>query len=325
MPSARFRIGQYVDSLKRDGIELHHFPARFGSYPPSATWVRPVWLIGTMAQRLPAIVRSHSFDVTILQRELVSTLATLEEFTGHPRVLDVDDALWLLGNGRFIDRIAARCDAVLCGNSFLAEHFSKSNRNVRLLPTAVDTGRYRPGRDTSEELVIGWSGTSGAFRYLYSIESALARVLLKRPEARLRVIADRAPAFSRLPPDRVEFVAWSPATEVAALQQLSIGIMPLENSDWERGKCSYKMLLYMACGLPVVVSPVGMNRDVLAYGEIGLAAQNDSEWVEALLRLLDDRTARYLMGRNGRTIVEQQFSLDRLSSQFGQYLKGVAA
>src|SRR5690242_11830062 len=115
VPSARFRIGQYVESLKREGIELHHFPARFGSYPPPARWARPLWLVGTVAQRLPAIVQSHCYHLTILQRELVSSLTTLEEFTGRPRVLDVDDALWLLGNGRFIDRIAAMCDAVVCG------------------------------------------------------------------------------------------------------------------------------------------------------------------------------------------------------------------
>lgn len=328
VPSARFRVAQYVAPLAALGVELREFPAALGSYPPRTSWARPAWLAGTLLDRIPAVLQSHRFDVTLIQRELVSTLRTFESLTGRPRVLDIDDAVWLLRDGKFIDRIAARCDLVLCGNDYLAEHFRAVNGAIRVLPTPVDTDRYAPiGREgpAKTPTVIGWTGTSGGFRYLYQIEDALTRVLKRHPDVRLRVISDRSPSFSHIPPDRLEFVLWRPESEVQAVQDMSIGLMPLADSPWERGKCSYKMLLYMACAIPVVVSPVGMNAEVMRLGKIGHAARTPEDWVSALLSLLEDPDGARAMGMEARRVVEERFSLRQLAPQLERHLRDVAA
>lgn len=131
-------------------------------------------------------------------------------------MLDVDDAIWLTQRRGSVDKLAARCRLVLCGNEYLAEHFS-AFAEVRRLPTGVDTERWRPGR-REERPVIVWSGSAGGLPYLYELEAALLQVLAAVPGALLRVVCDVMPRFSRLPEDRVEFLPWSAAGEVAAVQ-----------------------------------------------------------------------------------------------------------
>jgi glycosyltransferase involved in cell wall biosynthesis len=163
---------------------------------------------------------------------------------------------------------------------------------------------------------MGWTGTSGNFSYLYSIERALMRVFDHCGQAKLLVVSDRPPQFNLLPESRVEFECWTPRTEQAAFARMSIGLMPLADTDWCNGKCSYKMLCYMAAGLPVVVTAAGMNREVLALGEVGLSAGCEREWVDALTTLLDNANLRRHMGAAGRTVVEERFSLQRLAQQY---------
>jgi glycosyltransferase involved in cell wall biosynthesis len=122
----------------------------------------------------------------------------------------------------------------------------------------------------------------------------------------------------------VDFVRWEPGLEPKVVQQMSIGLMPLVEDAWCAGKCSYKMLSYMACGVPVVVSPVGMNRDVLAYGAVGFGATDAGEWVEALLELIDNAALRDQMGPEGRSVVERHFSLDRLVPAYAEIFRAVA-
>jgi glycosyltransferase involved in cell wall biosynthesis len=328
VPSARFRVAQFVGRLEQHGVELVHRPSRVGSYPPPERWRRPAWVAATLADRLPAVIRSRAFDVTLLQRELVSTLLTLEPLTRRPRVLDVDDAIWLLPRGSFAERLAARCDAVICGNDFVAEYFRRFSRAVYVLPTAVDTERFQPAAERSRNrgggVIIGWSGSSAGFPYLALVEEALATVLRRRPQTRLRVVADMAPCLPKLPPHRLEFVRWSPDREVAAIQEMDIGIMPLADTPWERGKCSYKMLLYAASGVPAVVSPVGMNVEVLRRGEVGLAASRLDEWVAALLELVDDPEQRRRMGAEGRRVVEADYCVACVGPVLATILRDIA-
>jgi glycosyltransferase involved in cell wall biosynthesis len=163
---------------------------------------------------------------------------------------------------------------------------------------------------------MGWTGTSGNFPFLYAIEGALLRVFEHCGQATLLVVADRPPQFKSLPASRVEFERWTPQTEQAAFDRMSIGLMPLADTDWCNGKCSYKMLCYMAAGLPVVVTAAGMNREVLALGEVGLSAASEREWVDALTTLLDNPNLRRNMGAAGRAVVEERFSLQRLAQQY---------
>jgi glycosyltransferase involved in cell wall biosynthesis len=176
-----------------------------------------------------------------------------------------------------------------------------------VIPTPVDTDRFVPGAPVREP-IIGWTGTKGSLKYLHDIEPELAAVLREIPQARLRIICDARPDLSEISPDRVEFVPWSASIEVAAMQGMALGIMPLQDTPWARGKCSFKMLSYMACGLPVVVSPVGMNREVLKQGDLGLAAGTSEAWVDALIDLLRDPDMRHRMGQEGRRVAVEKYS-----------------
>jgi len=323
VPSARFRIRQYIERLHDYGIKVTEFPATLGTYPPKMHIARPLWAIGTLASRIPSILKSYSYDLTFLQREMLSTFETLEPLTKRPRVLDVDDAIWLHRRGQFAARLAGRCEGIICGNTFLTEQFRQWGPRVTMIPTGVDTDKFVQGRP-AEKPIIGWSGMSAGFKYLYRIEPALSQVLKNIPDSKLRVVSDSFPSFQEIPGSKVEFVRWTPENEVSAIHGMSVGIMPLDDSSWEQGKCSFKMLTYMACGIPVVVSPVGMNIEVLSHGRIGFGAKTTDDWVNALQSLLEDMGQRIEMGGNGRQTVLQNYSVDVVAPKLAETLRQFA-
>jgi glycosyltransferase involved in cell wall biosynthesis len=322
--SSRFRVRQYIPSLGAYGVSVTEYVARLGSWPPSKKAWRPFWLPATLLDRIPDVVRSHRCDLTLFQREMVSTMVTLERFTGRPRILDVDDAVWLnRGGEKNFARLVRICDGIICGNNFIAENVRRWHGNICLLPTAVDTERFCPAEVplNGSRQVIGWSGLGAGFGYLMNIEAALADVLQVHKRAILRVVSDMRPSFNLIDSARIEYIPWSPEAEVTAMQGMSVGLMPIEDSDWGRGKCSYKMLQYMSCGVPVVVSPVGMNNEVLAWGRSGFTASSASDWVDSINWLLNQPEKGREMGRVGRRVVEENYSLRILSPRLAAYLK----
>lgn len=323
--ASRFRVRQYIDGLKQYGVELSEFYPRAGGYPPEQKWTRHFWAVASLAGRMPDIVRSFSYDVTLLQREMLSTFLTLEPFTKRPRVLDVDDAIWLNRDSAFARKLAHISDSVICGNSFLAEYFRQWNANITILPTAVDTKRFVPlaAKPFGDSPVIGWSGNRSGFVDLKTVEAPLRIVLDKYPKARLRIMADERPTLD-VPVRQLEFVQWSPQVEVQTIQSMDVGIMPLRDTLWSRGKCSYKMLLYMSCGVPVVVSPVGMNGEILELGSVGEAANSTDEWIGALEAVIDNPRHAATMGEHGREVALKHFSVEALAKMFAGELLRVA-
>lgn len=324
VPSARFRIRQLIPALRQYGIEMHEFIPPVSRYPSARKWVRPLWGVAALAGRIPAIIATYKYDIVLLQRELLSTLVTLEPLTKCPRVLDVDDAIFLHRGGRFAKRLAQLSDLIICGNDFIAEWFSEWNKNVVVIPTAIDPSQYIPRveiRSAQDKLVIGWIGTSGNFKYLYKIESALEKVIKARPGVILRIIADKKPEFKGKLNEKCEYIKWSLETEITDIQNMTIGIMPLDNTEWEKGKCSFKMIQYMSCGIPVVVSPVGMNVQILSESKVGFGVNNLEEWVDALIGLLDSPEQCEQMGSNARKLVEAKYSIDAVVPKLSSYLK----
>lgn len=235
--SARFRVRQYVPALSRLGVELREYPAGFGSYPPASKLLRPLWGAASVSERILRAQTSFLCEVTLLQREMVSTFLTAEPLTRAPRVLDVDDAILMHGKGWAARRLARFCQMVICGNDFLAENFGQWNPNVRVLPTAVDTERFHPcapASPTSPLKRIGWSGQSSNFAYFDVMLSALRAVLERWKDVVFRVVADRRPRLEGIAEDRIEFIRWSPEIEVRAIQDMSIGVMPLADVPWAR-------------------------------------------------------------------------------------------
>lgn len=317
---------QYIETLTGMGIHVDELACRLGKYPPAQVMLRPFWLLALLCEQAGNVARLREYDVVLLQREIVSKLITYERWIGPRTLLDVDDAIYLYRDGYVARKLAERAAVVVCGNAHLAEWFSGWNRRVRIIPTGVDTDRYRPvTRDAaSGEVIIGWIGTSSNLQEITAIESPLAQVLSRFPSARLRIISDRPPQLRGIDASQLEYVPWSEQAEVGHLQGMDIGIMPLRDSPWALGKCSFKMLQYMACGVPPVVSAVGMNVEIARMGDCSLLARNSSEWVEALTELLGDVKRRRAVGTVAREVVEQSFSVRALAPRIAQAIREAA-
>jgi glycosyltransferase involved in cell wall biosynthesis len=325
--SSRARVRQFVEPLGKLDIVVTEYSSPCTSTMPVKTLDFPGWAAATVGSRLVSLAAGRSADVSWVLRQLLPAYLSVESLVKKPMILDVDDAIWLNRGGHRVPGLARSAQVVVCGNRFLAARFSEWNSNIVVIPTAVDTHRYEPGNvagDGPDGVVIGWTGASGNFPYLYAVEDALAVILNRYHNCRVLVVADRAPQFSKLPKTQVEFTPWTPDTERSAVARMSIGLMPLADSEWTRGKCSYKMLCYMAASLPVVVSPVGMNNEVLAQGTIGYGASNTDEWIGALTQLIEDRPLRIAMGRAGRQIVEAEYSVDAAATKYATVFRSVA-
>lgn len=323
VPSARFRVRQYIQALTAHDIAVEELPCHLGKYPPRSKLARPFWLAGALCEQAANLRKLHRYDLVLLQREIISKLITFERWVHKPVLMDVDDAIFLFRNGYIARRLAEIADVVICGNSYLADHFSRWNRAVRVIPTAVDTDKYRPAetRDAVDALVVGWIGTSSNLFELHAVEASLATVLSHFPRARLRIVCDRFPDLPRLNSEQVERVRWTESCEVAAIQSMDVGIMPLSDSVASRGKCSFKMLQYMACGLPSVVSAVGMNVEVARLGKCSLTVRDAGEWTDALIGLLGDAEQRRSMGLIAREVIERRFSVHALASRLADAIR----
>lgn len=339
-PSARFRIRQHIPGLRSAGVDVREYcpsinqaarlPGPLGKV--RARYLPPV-VIGqvalNLALRVPGIIGSYNADVTWLERNFIPGLDGLARLLHNPLVVDIDDAIWLynpMGKSQ-IARLMRCADMVFAGNTFLADWCSQYCGNVRVIPTAVDADRFVPRSEPKEPdspFVIGWTGTSGNFRFLKAIEDPLSRFLRDHPTARLMVVADRPPTELAVSPDQLLFRRWDPATEHLMLHEFDVGIMPLDDSDISRGKCSFKMLQYMAVGIPVIASPFGMNAEVLALGEFGYPAPSGDDWTEALLDCFGSPGGSERRGRVARDALVSFFSVAVVSAHILSGFQDVA-
>ncbi|MEL6891015.1 MAG: glycosyltransferase [Actinomycetota bacterium] len=324
-PSARFRVRQLIAPLAPLGVSVTDLPSTAGRYPPPGRWRRPVWLAEAGLDAARRALRSRSFDAVILQRELVSTLPTFEWATGTPRILDVDDAIHLRQRLRSADRIARGAAAIFCGNEHLAEYFDRFASTV-VVPTVVDTARYAPPDDragsSGEAPIIGWIGTSSNLPELERIAAPLERVLSTRPDVRLHVVSNRPDAWSLAAHPSVVEIPWSADSEIDLIRSFDVGLMPLADTPWTRGKCGFKLITYLACGRAAVASPVGVNRTILDSDQ-QLLPDSDERWVEAILNLIDDPDRRRDVGRRGRNRIVSEYSVEAVAPRIASTIRSV--
>jgi glycosyltransferase involved in cell wall biosynthesis len=331
--SARFRVRQFIPDLAEMGIDVHesiapiykHFEPRWpGRWRNRAMYAatevaRPVAL-------LPSVIASHRYDASWIQKEMIWGRDSLERFTRGPRLLDVDDAIWAETphSRRGMASLAGHVDMVLAGNENIADWFSAHAREVRIIYTAVDTDLFEPpssGHQPDRPFTIVWTGQKVTLYHLEQAEPALSTFMRRHPDVRFQSISDVEPPLGSLPQDRVTWYPWSPEVEVARLQDADVGIMPLVDNENGRGKCAFKMLQYMACGIASVVTPIGMNRDVLAMGEVGLGPSTTADWIEAFEQLYADREATRRMGAEGRRLAVERFARQRIASDIAGVFK----
>ena len=282
-----------------------------------------VWnVLGCYLKRFWVLLGVWRYDLVWVEKELFPYLPAWAEwllaYLGPGYVVDYDDAVfhrydtqgsYLVRNllGRKIDRVMARARMVFVGNDYLAERAKKAGvKSVILLPTVIDPKRYRKKEVYSSGKVwIGWIGSPSTLKYVKAIKQELEEVCREANAGLLLVNGNEGFSFQ----GDLNMIPWSEAGEVEAILQMDIGIMPLPDNEWERGKCAYKLIQYMACGLPVVASPVGMNKEVVRNGENGFLAEGSAEWKEGLLRLVRDEGLRKMMGEKGFELVQERFTL----------------
>ncbi|HEV3166662.1 MAG TPA: glycosyltransferase family 4 protein, partial [Isosphaeraceae bacterium] len=252
-----------------------------------------------------------------------------------PFVYDFDDAIFLpasneinprvrrLKRPHHVGKIVAMATRTTVGNEFLASYARQFNGNTHVIPTTLDTDEYRP-REKSEAkraLRIGWSGSFSTASHLHTIDPALRQVL-RWPRTELFVLG--APDFQLAGARNVIAKRWTLETEIADVSSFDIGLMPLPDTALSRGKCGFKALLYMSLGIPCIVSPVGVNCEIIKDGENGLLASTEDEWVEAIGRLADDPALRKRLAEAGRQTVVERYSGQRWAPRFLDILREAA-
>jgi glycosyltransferase involved in cell wall biosynthesis len=252
---------------------------------------------------------------------------------GIPIVYDFDDAIFLpavseankafsfLKSPKRASQILKISQQVSVGNEFLASYARRFNPRVTVIPTAVDTNRFVPRRDAppaGRKPVVGWIGSPTTFTYLESLKDVLAEVAMHHSFTMKVSGAGRPVNF---PGVEVEVAPWSMADEVTLFNTCDIGVYPLTDDDWSRGKCGFKAIQFMACGVPVVAAAVGVNREIIEDGVNGYLATDHAEWVAKLTALLSDSALRSRLARAGRATIEARYSLRVTAPQLAAVLK----
>jgi len=321
-PSFRHRMRSLIGTLEEAGwqVQPERFPSgRYGL----RTWERrSLW-------RAADVVVLHQIKLSALEARLFAALS-------RHRVFDVDDAIYVRKPRRLGEaaddspwrkrKFAATCrwvDVVAAGNDVLAGVARRSARAIAILPTSIDTAAYRPTTATAADApTIVWIGSPENLVYLEMIRPALARLSVRYPALKLRVICSRFPDWGDV---KVERIAWSTATEAESLAAAHIGVMPLTDDEWARGKCAFKLLQYMAAALPCVASPVGANTEAVIEGVNGFHARTTEEWEQHLESLIRSPELRARLGAGGREHVESRYALRTYQARYLELLARLAS
>jgi glycosyltransferase involved in cell wall biosynthesis len=311
--SFRVRVAALIEPLRRRGFELH-------------VQLRPKWW------GMRRLMRSaNGYDSVLLQRKLLDpSHARLLRRHARRIYYDVDDAV--MYHSRPVGRIetwrtkrrlaatAAIADVVVAGNENLAELFREHGCNVVVLPTVVDPAQYPLKQHSSTDAPrLVWIGSNSTRPYVDEFMPALERAAKIVTGLRLLIVADETVKGSALP---IDFEPWSEQTEGISLAKGDIGIAPTPDNRWTRCKCGFKIVQYMAAGLPTIASPVGVNANLAREGETGLIAATIDDWPRAIERLARDASLRAQMGRRARERVEQELNIERIADAWAQILGG---
>jgi glycosyltransferase involved in cell wall biosynthesis len=340
--SSRVRFFQFLSRLSKRGMSFNVRPFLDDDY------IRALYrgerakvgkVFGAYLRRLCVLLRTRNYDLVWMEKEALPWLPAAFEIAlmrGTPYVVDLDDAWfhrydqnpsrivrWLMADK--IDTVMRHAAAVVAGNEYLADRARRAeSRRVKIIPSVIDLNRYPSeimtdaksvGRKTS--VVIGWIGTPITAHYLAGIEQAFRAIAAIR-SVELHVVGASAPAtFAGLP---VRNIVWDEATEIEMIRGFDIGIMPLDDRAWERGKCAYKLLQVMAAGRPVVASPVGANHVVIQDGVNGFLADTPNQWIRAFTALIDDPDLRVRMGLKALQTIKDRYTIERVLPELASVL-----
>ena len=318
VPSSRFRILPYLQHFRSDGHRvavLHSFPQKYDYFP----WIgfRPSQLLKRSVRWWHWLrTKLQRFDVVFIDREIFDNTSIdmerrFRESCGR-LVIDLDDAVFLRYPEKF-QQLMKMADLVVCGNRYLAEYAELHGKSLVIVPTSIDIEDYEP-KDWNQKaaaLVVGWIGTSGNLKYLAVAAEALRR-LSSETAFELQIVVDDITPLRDIDLSgvQVQHIPWHGSSAPQQIRRFDIGIMPLfENQPWDQYKCGFKLVQYLATGIPGVAAPIGVNADLLDGGRNGLAAQTTDEWFQALQTLARDPEIRKTMGNHGRKMIEKHFTI----------------
>jgi glycosyltransferase involved in cell wall biosynthesis len=321
-PSFRHRMRSLIGTLETSGWQVR--PERF----PSGRYGLRTWERRTLLREADVVVL-HQIKLSAIEARLFAAVS-------RRRVFDVDDAIYVRKPRRLGEaadespwrkrKFAATCrwvDVVAAGNDVLAGVARASARAIEILPTSIDTAAYQPTTaKATDPPTIVWIGSPENLVYLEIIRPALARLTGRYPTLRLRVICSRFPDWREV---NIERIAWSSATEAVSLASAHIGVMPLTDDAWARGKCAFKLLQYMAAALPCVASPVGANAEAVIDGLNGFHARTTEDWERSLELLIQSAELRARFGAAGLAHVESRYSMRTYQARYRELLTSLAA
>lgn len=337
--SSRLRSYQFIPFFQQNGIDCDIFPFFNDQYLKEIYEKKPVnkWnILKSYFKCFLKLARVGNYDAVIVEKELFPFLPAIGEWwlklLKIPYIADYDDAIFhnydlhpnklikyfLSGKIKYVMR---HSEQVVAGNSYLQQYSIMSGaKKTVLIPTVIDIDKY-PIKEhySSEKVVIGWIGSPTSLKYLKALQPVL-KELGSEYNIQLHIVGGK----SLIGLDGYEsLIEWTETMETKLVQQFDIGIMPLENNAWERGKCGYKLIQYMGCALPVVGSPVGVNDELIEEGINGFKPRNFYEWKLALEQLIVDSDMRSKMGKAGRKLVEEKYSLQKARYKWVQLLNEI--
>lgn len=340
-PSQRFRFEQYLGNLRQHGYQCDYstlISEKDDPFYHGSGQVFRKLLIGVKAVliRLRDVLRMNRYDIIFISRRAFLTESMVFErilrLSRAKLIFDIDDAIWIDAVSHFNRRFAwlkgrsntanivRMVDLVFAGNQYIADFARKYNDAVVIVPTTIDTSTYVPPTRIAprhDYVVVGWSGSWSTLQHFKLAIPALRRLKQKYGDGiRFKVIGDKNYRDEELD---IRGIAWTENTEVADLAEIDIGIMPLPDDQWSWGKCGLKGLQYMALGIPTVMSPVGVNREIITHEINGFLCSTGDEWVEALSRLIEDADLRQTLGMAGRRTVIERYSIDAWKATYLQH------
>ena len=337
-PSQRYRFEQYFDFLRANGYEceLSYILSEFDDqlfYSKGNIFEKFLITVKSARKRLSDVKRANNYDVIFVQREAFMTGSSyFERQFSRSRaklVFDFDDSIWLLDtssankiwqwmkSAKKTSEIIAVSDMIFAGNKYLADYASGYNKNVRLIPTTIDTKIFRRKDEYAdkEKVCIGWSGSHTTIKHFEAAVPFLKKLKNKYGDRIFfKVMGDETYSNETLD---VKGIRWSSESEVEVLSGFDIGIMPLPDDEWVKGKCGLKGLSYMALEVPAVMSAYGVNTEIISDGVDGFLANTEEEWINKLSQLIDSFELRKNIGIQGRRTVVEKYSHD---SQKNNYL-----
>ena len=340
VPGQRFRFEQYLDFLTSHGIEysfsnlLEEKDYKF--FYKKGFYIKKFGIVVRgFLKRYREIKTVGKYDIIFLQRESIMLGISWFEKQYAKRsklIFDYDDAIWLdrmsgankifkiLKDPDKTRRIISMSDLIFAGNQYLANYAKQFNSNVVIVPTTIDTDQYKPASNfNTDKVCIGWSGSFSTIAHFETCLDALV-IIKKKYGSKIyfKVIGDENYRNKEL---NIQGKAWKKDTEVGDLQEINIGIMPLPDDEWAKGKCGLKGLQYMALAIPTIMSPVGVNTEIIQDGENGFLAGTTEEWVDKLSGLIESPQLREKVGNNGRKTVLTQYSVTANKQLYLKYFK----